>query len=101
MKKSILIIVTLIVLFNSSIVLAEDLSKDTQIKIDSQVMKIVKTIGYTVVLFYGLKEIIQEAMKGDTKAIGSVVVKYIIIYAALLGLPTALKWVESFMEGMR
>jgi len=73
----------------------------TRAKVDVQYGKIVKIIGYLVILLFGVKDIILEIQKGDIQGVGSVFIKYIIVYAALLGLPIGLRWVEDFIEGLK
>jgi len=73
----------------------------TRAKVDIQYGKIVKIVGYLVILLFGVKDIIQEVQRGDIQAVGSVFVKYMIVYAVLLGLPIGLRWVEDFIEGLK
>lgn len=74
--------------------------EDTRAKVDNEVAKLVKTIGYFIILIFAVKDTIMELQKGDIKGIGAVALKYLIVYAILLGLPKAFAWVENFIEGL-
>lgn len=74
--------------------------EDTRAKVDHEVAKLVKTIGYFIILIFAVKDTIMELQKGDIKGIGAVALKYLIVYAILLGLPKAFAWVENFIEGL-
>lgn len=103
MNKKILIIIIIVIsilLGFYSYTFAENLEITRQ-KIDSQLIRAIKLFGYTVIMIFTIKEIIQQAQRGDVQGIGTTVVKYLIIYACLLGLPTMLRWVESFIEGLK
>ncbi|WP_425447582.1 hypothetical protein [Dethiothermospora halolimnae] len=84
-----------------SVAFAEDEVDETRQKIDSKVIKIVKILGYFVILLFAIKDVLKELQMGDIQGIGSVVIKYLIVYAVLLGLPVALRWVEVFIEELK
>ncbi|WP_069649625.1 hypothetical protein [Caloranaerobacter ferrireducens] len=100
-KKILLLFISICILISFYTLAYADNIDKTRAKVDRSVTKVVKLIGYTIILLVAIKEVIQKAQAGDLQAIGSVVIKYLIIYAVLLGLPTALKWVEEFIEGLK
>lgn len=90
----------IIIIFYTSCSFAADIDV-TRAKVDIQYGKIVKIIGYLVILIFAVKDILSELQKGDIKAVLTIFIKYIIIYAALLFLPVSLRWVEDFVEGLK
>lgn len=96
----VILIVCILMVFYAVPAFAMDV-EGTRAKIDAQIIKLVKVLGYGIILVLALKEIIQKAQQNDFQAVGSVVVKYLLIYGALIGLPTAFRWVETFIEGLR
>lgn len=101
MKKILfLVIICILIIFYSSIAYADSTDR-TRDKIDAQVIKIIKIIGYMIILIFGIKEVIQKAQNGDIQSVVSTFVRYLIIYGVLLGLPVGLKWVEVFIEELK
>lgn len=96
----VILIVCFLIVFYTVPAFAMDVEK-TRAKIDAQVINLVKVLGYAIILVLALKEIIQKAQQNDFQAVGSVVVKYLLIYGALIGMPTAFKWIETFIEGLQ
>lgn len=93
-KKVIFIfIITILIVFYTSICFASDLSK-----IDSagnKILVIFRRIGFWIILIKCIQELIKCAMSGATNNIGGIITKYIIIYGAFFFVPWALRLVEG------
>lgn len=88
-----LFIIMFIIIFSYTSAYGESLDK-----IDlagNKILKIFRRIGYWVILVKAIQDIIKCAMSGDTRSLGSIVVKYILIYGALFFLPWILRLVEG------
>ena len=55
---------------------------------------ICRRVGFWIVTIKAIYDIIQCAMKGDRHALGSTVLTYVIIYAAMYFVPWALRLIE-------
>lgn len=63
-------------------------------KLDSagfQVLGIIRQVGYWIILFKGLMEILKKSMQRDFQGVGEVVIQYVIIFASLWFFPWALE----------
>lgn len=50
-------------------------------------LAIIQKVGYWVCLIMAIKEILSEVVKGSTRGIGSIVVKYALAFGTLFALP--------------
>lgn len=95
MKKKIfilLIIMTIILVFYSTS-FAANLDK-----IDSTGMRLLiifRRIAYWIILIKAIQEIMRSAMSGDTRSLGGIITKYVLMYGALFMVPWLLKLVEE------
>ena len=99
-RKLVLIVCVMLISGYLSPVLAADV--DVAItKLDTlgkQLLKLVRTIGYWVVLLITTKDCIAQAINGDKKGVGGAVTKGLMIMAVLYFLPELFSMMESIVE---
>ena len=62
-----------------------------------QYSKIARVIGFGIILFMGLKDMIADIQRGDIKSVVSTALKYAIAYAVILAFPTLLNKAGDMM----
>lgn len=88
----IFIIASGLLVLNSTQVLAVDTSKIDSA--GSTLLTIVRTAGYWFCIILACKDIVGALIEGNTKAVGQIVVKYIVGFGALYALP----WVFDLIK---
>ena len=66
-------------------------------KLGSQLLKLVRTVGYWVVLLITSKDCIAQAINGDKKGVGGAVTKGLMIMAVIYFLPELFSMMESIV----
>lgn len=95
MKKKIfilIIIITIILIFYSTSFAA---NLDKLDSTGNRILTIFRRIAYWVILIKAIQDVMKCAMSGDTRSIGGIITKYILMYGALFMLPWLLKLVEE------
>ena len=103
MKKFIILLLIICIVgvfYTPDLVFAADSLEVARDKIDKQIVRFIKFIGYAFVIIAALRDILSEVRNGDIKAAISSALRYLIMYGILLMLPKAFRWVESFIEGL-
>ena len=67
-------------------------------KLGNQLLKLVRTVGYWVVLLITSKDCIAQAINGDKKGVGGAVTKGLMIMAVIYFLPELFSMMESIVE---
>ena len=67
-------------------------------KLGNQLLKLVRTVGYWVVLLITSKDCIAQAINGDKKGVGGSVTKGLMIMAVIYFLPELFSMMESIVE---
>ena len=67
-------------------------------KLGNQLLKLVRTVGYWVVLLITSKDCISQAINGDKKGVGGAVTKGLMIMAVIYFLPELFSMMESIVE---
>ena len=67
-------------------------------KLGNQLLKLVRTVGYWVVLLITSKDCIAQAINGDKKGVGGAVTKGLMIMAVIYFLPELFSMMESIIE---
>ena len=67
-------------------------------KLGSQLLKLVRAVGYWVVLLTTSKDCISQAVNGDKKGVGGAITKGLMIMAIIYFLPELFSMMESIVE---
>lgn len=90
-----IIIVSIILIFYSSVCFAGDLNLDKLDTAGNRILNIVRRVGYWIIVIKAVIDVIKSVTQGGTKDIGGIVMKYILMYLALWAIPWALRLVEG------
>lgn len=90
-----IIIVSIILIFYSSICFAGDLNLDKLDIVGNRMLKIVWRVGYWMIVIKAIIDVIKSITQGGTKDIGGIVMKYVLMYLALFAIPWLLRLVEG------
>lgn len=95
MKKKIILIVimSIMFIFYTSICFANGLDKID--RAGNQILIIFRRIGFWLILIKAIQELIRCALSGNSKEIGGIIMKYILIYGAFFFMPWVLRLVEG------
>ncbi len=80
-------------MFYTSVCFADGLDKIDQA--GNRILAIFRRIGFWLILIKCIQELTQCALSGNSKNIGGIIMKYIIIYGAFFFVPWALRLVEG------
>ena len=89
MKIFKLLIIAVLVMLSIELCFAGDLSG-----LDAagmRVLNIIRRVGYWIILFKGLAEILKSAMSKDFHGVGQIIIQYTLIFASLWFFPWALQ----------
>lgn len=93
MKFKTILLALVLVFLSTSICFAAGMDNlDTK---GNEVLFMIRKIGFWIILFKAICDIIQEALRGDLHAVGKTVLNYVILYGSLFFLPYAFRVVEG------
>jgi hypothetical protein len=61
----------------------------------NEVLYMIRKIGFWIILFKAIGDIIQDALRGDLHSVGRTTLNYVILYGSLFFLPYAFRLVEG------